>query len=235
MFYKFLRFRKIFSAVSTVSCTMSLLVASSSHSAAQEQGGSVGQDMGGVSGSSSPGFAGEADVEGPYLSRVKNSAKKGLNSVQHMQDLIGLGMHYNRAGRYADASRTLKQALKIHDIALKPTPPSARRPERVIERDHGNGTVSAEVVSVPMPYEETLQDLLPQLISAELEANELTVAETHIKRLIALKGTNPVADKLSLMSAYSSYSQLMRKLHRPKDAEMYQRKADEINSSFKPL
>lgn len=218
-----------------VSLNLILLCGLTSGSRAQEQGADSSSDSGGVSGSSSPGFEGAADIEGPYLNRVRSSAKKGMFSVQHMQDLIGLGMHYNRTGRFADASKTLKQALKIHDVTLKPTPPSVRRPERTIEKDHGDGTVSAEVVRVPMPYEETLQELLPQLISAELEANELTIVESHIKRLIALKGQNPVADKLSLMSAYSSYSQLMRKLHRPKEAEYYQRKADEINSSFKPL
>ena len=182
------------------------------------------------------GSEGMPDTEQVYSAIVKKSLRKGRNSKEYIGSLLGLGMHYNRANRFQDASRTLKQALAIIDGgAMKPSPTKERTPEKIIERHHPGGVVSAEVVRTPYPYEEMMQELLPQLITAELGANELTIAEVHIKRLIATKGPNGVADKLGLMSAYASYAELMRKRKRPKEAEIYQRKVDEINSSFTPL
>jgi hypothetical protein len=218
--------------LASVSLAVLLTVFSSAH--AQE--GTSDGSPGGTPGCSSEGSEGMPDTESVYSTNVAKALKKGKNSLEHISSLLALGMHYNRNGKFAQASKTLRNALAIVDAgALKPTPPSARRPEKVIETNHGDGTVSAQVVRVPMPYEETLQELLPQLISAELEANELNIVEPHIRRLIALQGPNQVADKLALMSAYSSYSQLMRKRQRNKEADEYQRKADQINASFKPL
>jgi hypothetical protein len=199
-----------------------------------------GQDgepgVSGGSGGSVGGFEGMPDTEAVYKADVLKNAKKGKTSKEYIGSLLALGMHYNRSNRSADASKTMKQALQIIDAgALKPAPNAVRPPETTIETQHGDGTVSAQVVRKSFPYEEMLQELLPQLISAELACNELTIAETHIKRLIALHGPNQVADKLSLMSAYASYAELMRKRNRPKEAEMYQRKVDEINSSFIPM
>lgn len=190
----------------------------------------------GVSEGSVEGSPGMEDTEAVYSSMVRAAARKGKTSREYIGSLLGLGMHYNRANRFRDASRTLRQALQIIDSgALKPAPTAERKPEKIIERHHPNGVVSAEVVRTPYPYEEMMQELLPQLITAELGANELTIVEGHIKRLIALKGPNGVADKLSLMSAYAGYAELMRKRNRPKEAAIYDRKVDDINKSFKPL
>lgn len=212
-------------------CLSALIAAVSLCQAASAQEGEPGVVAG-----SSAGFEGMPDTEQMYMSIVKKNLQKGKTSKEYIGSLLGLGMHYNRSNRFQDASKTLKQALAIIDGgALKPAPTAERKPEKIVEQHHSNGTVSAQVVRTPYPYEEMLQELLPQLVTAELGANELTPAEAHIKRLIAIKGANPVADKLSLMSAYASYAELMRKRNRPKEAEMYQRKVDEINSSFKPL
>lgn len=189
----------------------------------------------GVSGSS-PGSEGMPDTDAIYQAAVAKSAKKGKTSIGYINSLIGLGMHYNRVNRFSDAARVLRQALQIIDAgAMKPAPNSVRKPEKVIETHESNGTVSATVERTPYPYEETMQELLPQLASAELSSNQLDFAEQHLNRLIKIKGPNGVADKVTLMSAYSTYAELMRRKHRPKDAAMYQRKADEINASFKPL
>ncbi len=216
--------------------SLSLAVLLTGFLSAQAQEGVSDGSPGGMPGASSEGSEGMPDTESFYSTSVAKALKKGRHSLDYISSLLALGMHYNRSGKFAQASRTLRNALAIVDAgALKPTPPSARRPEKIIETNHGDGTVSAEIVRVPMPYEETLQELLPQLISAELEANELNIVEAHIKRLIALQGANQVTDQLALMSAYTSYSQLMRKRHRNKEADEYQRKADQINASFKPL
>jgi len=187
-------------------------------------------------GASSPGSAGMPDTDSVYQAAVAKSAKQGKRSVPYIQSLIALGMHYNRANRFSDAGKALKQALQIIDAgALKPTPNAERKPERIIEKHESGDVVSAQVVRTPYPYEETLQELLPQLVTAELGTNELDLAERNLQRLLKLKGANQIADKLSLMSVYSSYAEIMRRRHRPKDAAMYQEKVDEINSSFKPL
>lgn len=210
--------------------SLALLVALASISSAQDN------EVPGASGGSSPGSSGMDDTEAEHLSIVRQSEKKGKTSRDYIGSLLGLGMHYNRHERFAQAARTLRQALSIIDAgALKPTPDKDRKPERIVEQHHPGGVVSAQVIRTPMPYEETLQELLPQLITAEIGANELAPAEAHIKRLIALAGPNEVADKLALMSAYSQYAELRRKQHRDKEAEQFQRKADEISRSFKPL
>lgn len=185
---------------------------------------------------SSPGSEGMPDTDAIYQAAVTKSAKKGKTSKSYINSLIALGMHYNRVNRFSEAAKVLRQALQIIDAgALKPTQGSARKPETVIETHESNGTVSATIQRTPYPYEETMQELLPQLASAELSSNQLDFAEQHLNRLIKIKGPNGVADKVTLMSAYSTYAELMRRKHRPKDAAMYQRKADEINASFKPL
>lgn len=190
----------------------------------------------GVSGGSSPGSTGMEDSEASNKRAVEQAKKKGYNSREHIGSLLGLGMFYNRQDRFAEASKVLRQALSIIDAgAMKPTPEKDRKPEKIIETQHPGGVVSAQVVRTPMPYEEMLQDLLPQLATAEIGAKEFKGAEVHIKRLLALKGPNGVADKLAQMSAYSLYAELMRKMGRMKESAEYQRKADEINASFKPL
>lgn len=187
-------------------------------------------------GVSSPGSEGMPDTDSVYQAAVVKSAKQGKRSIPYIQSLIALGMHYNRVNRFADASKALKQALQIIDAgALKPAPNAERKPERIVEKHESNDVVSAQIVRTPYPYEETLQELLPQLVTAELGTKELDLAESNLKRLLKIKGANPVADKLSLMSVYSSYAEIMRRRHRPKDAAMYQKKVDEINASFKPL
>ncbi len=204
---------------------------------AQETSGDSGASGSetGVSGSV-PGSEGMPDTDAVYQAAVAKSAKKGKTSAAYVGSLIALGMHYNRVNRPIDASRVLKQALQIIDAgALKPAPNAIRKPEKIVETSGNDGTVSAKVERTPYPYEETLQELLPQLVSAELSSNQLAFAEQHLNRLIKLKGPNDVADKVSLISAYSSYAELMRRRHRPKEAAAYQRKADEINASFKPL
>ena len=187
-------------------------------------------------GVSSPGSEGMPDTDSVYQAAVVKSAKQGKRSLPYVQSLMALGMHYNRVNKFADASKALKQALLLIDAgALKPAPNAERKPERIIEKHESNNVVSAQIVRTPYPYEETLQELLPQLVTAELGTNELDLAESNLKRLLKIKGANPVADKLSLMSVYSSYAEIMRRRHRPKDAAMYQKKVDEINASFKPL
>lgn len=200
-----------------------------------EGGGEPGASAGGSPGVSSPGSAGMPDEPAIYEREVRKAAKKGKRSLEYIGSLLALGMHYNRSRNFTKASATLNQALAIIDAgALKPTALKDRTPDKIIEHQ-GEGTVSAEIVHKPLPYEETLQELLPQLVTAEIGANQLAPAEIHLKRQIKLSSSNPVADKLSLMSAYSQYAELMRKLHRNKEAAEYQRKADKINSSFIPL
>ncbi len=197
---------------------------------------SENQVEGGASGVSSAGSEGMPDTDSVYKADVAKSAKKGKRSVAYIASLIALGMHYNRANRFLEAGKALKQALQIIDAgALKPAPNVERKPEKLVERHEANNIVSAQVVRTSYPYEETLQELLPQLVTAELGTNELVLAEGNLQRLLKLKGPNQVADKLSQISAYSSYAEIMRRRHRPKDAAIYQKKVDEINGSFKPL
>ena len=189
-----------------------------------------------IAGVSSAGSEGMPDTDSVYQAAVIKSAKQGKRSMSYIQSLIALGMHYNRVNKFQDAGKALKQALQIIDAgALRPAPNDDRKPERIIEKHESNDVVSAQILRTPYPYEETLQELLPQLVTAQLGTNELDLAESYLKRLLKLKGANPVADKLSLMSVYSSYAEIMRRRHRPKDAAVYQKKVDEINSSFKPL
>lgn len=207
-------------------------------------GGGAGSDPGGepgaigepgVAAGSSQGSSGMPDTGAEYLKLVKQAEHKGKTSREYIGSLIGLGMHYNRQEQFPQAIKALRQALSIIDAgAIKPAPTNERVPEKIIEHHQGE-TVSAEVVRTPYPYEETMQELLPQLITAEMGANDLAAAERHIKRLIGIKGPNDVADKMSLINAYTQYAELMRKLKRPGEAEAYQKKADEINASFIPL
>jgi hypothetical protein len=195
-----------------------------------------GAGSNGEPGVSSPGSPGMAENEAAFLAEVRKAEKKGKSSQAYIGSLLALGMHYNRVGRFADAVRVMRQALAIVDGgALKPTPAAKRVPERTVVKEHNNGVVSAEVVRQPLPYEEILEELLPQLVSAEISAGDLRSAELHVKRLISFAGSNEVRGKLNLISAYSSYAEICRKQHRQKEADMYQRKADEINRSFKPL
>lgn len=228
---------------STKIALLSLLLSSQAYTdiakAQFNDGGSSGAstgDAGGAPGASSPGNPGMPDSESTYLSDLRKASKKGPQSKSHIAALLALGMHYNRSGRYADATRVLRQALTTMDGgAIKPTPLKDRKPERIIENTENQGTVSATVIRQPMPYEEIMEELLPQLISAEIGAGDLRNAETHVKRLINFAGSDDVRQKLNLIAAYSSYAEICKKQNRMKEAEIYKRKADEINKSFIPL
>lgn len=194
--------------------------------------GAPGVSSGGSTAGSSSGSAGMPDEPAVYERSVRNAAKKGKTSRQYIESLVALGMMYNRLQNYAKAASNLNQALTIVDSgALKPTAAKDRKPDTTVEKQ-GQGTVSIEITHTPMPYEETLQGLLPQLATAEIGANQLAAAEIHLKRLMKMSTLNPVADKVSLMYAYSQYAEVLRKLHRNKEAAEYQSKADKINSSF---
>ncbi|QQR56699.1 MAG: hypothetical protein IPG59_17080 [Candidatus Melainabacteria bacterium] len=200
----------------------------------QEVPGSSGA-MEGEPGCSSPGSEGMPDTDAVYLKLVSKAAKSGLKSQLYIGSLIDLGMHYNRAGKSAQACATLTKALAIVDAgALQPTPLSKRVPDKIIEH-HGDGTVSAEVVHKPMPYEETLEALFPPLVDSEIATNKFGSAEMHIKRQIKLATTNGVSGQINLMSAYSQYANLCKKMKRTREAAIYQKKADDINATFKGL
>ncbi|HEY9713463.1 MAG TPA: hypothetical protein V6C72_08325 [Chroococcales cyanobacterium] len=204
--------------------------------AAQNSDDNDSQAVAGASSGSSPGSAGMEERESAFLSELKRAERSGRRSQAYIGSLLRLGMYYNRQNQFSKATGSLSQALSLIDSgALHPTPAKDIRPERVIEKAGPGGTVSATVVRTPMPYEEVLQDLLPQLVTAEIGCNLLASAEKHIKRLIALQGTNPVTAKLNLMTAYTQYAELLHKQHRDKEARVYEKKAQEINSSFKPL
>jgi tetratricopeptide (TPR) repeat protein len=199
-------------------------------------GGNVGaQDQtGGTPGSSegSPGM--EEAGEQAFISQVQRAKAKGSRSHEYIGALVQLGLYYNRHQQPEKARRTLQQSLGMIDAgAMKPSLPSSPRPPLV--EYHDNGTVSATNQNPPQPYEETISNLLPALATAEIACSKYTSAETHLKRLIAMRSNNGVADKLNLMSAYGLYAQLLHKTGRHKDAAVYERKADEINHSFKPL
>ncbi|MDX2107968.1 MAG: hypothetical protein SFY67_16320 [Candidatus Melainabacteria bacterium] len=189
----------------------------------------------GEAGCSSPGSEGMPDTDANYLKLVSQAAKSGLRSQLYIGSLIDLGMHYNRVGKYAQACNTLTKALTIVDSgALKPTPIAKRVPDKIIEHQ-GNGTVSAEVVHQPLPYEETLEALFPPLVESEIATNKFAIAEIHIKRQIKLATANSVSGKINLMSAYGQYANLLKKMKRPREAAIYQKKADDINATFKGL
>jgi len=200
------------------------------------------QDMPGSSGSiegeagcSSPGSEGMPDTDSQYLKLVTKAAKSGLRSQLYIGSLIDLGMHYNRVGKYAQACTALTKALTIVDSgALKPTPQAKRVPDKIIEHK-GDGTVSAEVIHQPLPYEETLEALFPPLVESEIATNKFAIAEIHIKRQMKLATANGVTGKINLMSAYGQYANLLNKMKRPREAAIYQKKADDINATFKGL
>lgn len=189
----------------------------------------------GEAGCSSPGSEGMPDTDAMYLKLVGQAAKFGLKSQRYIGSLIDLGMHYNRVGKYAQACSALTKALTIVDSgALKPTPTAKRVPDKIIEH-HGDGTVSAEVVHQPLPYEETLEALFPPLVESEIATNRFAIAEIHIKRQIGLATENGVSGKINLMSAYGQYAVLLKKMKRYREAANYQKKADDINATFKGL
>jgi tetratricopeptide (TPR) repeat protein len=188
-----------------------------------------------ASGTSVSGSRGMDDEGEPAFQRVvKQASKYGLRSVEYAGALTELGLYYNRCGRYADAARVLGQALQIVDRgAVHPTPPFKEKPPLV--EHHPGGVVSATNVNPPTPYEDLLSNLLPALFSAEVESGKYPQAEAHIKRLIAMRSPNDVMQKLNLMQAYSVYAKLLRKTGRTAQANEYEKKADAINKSFKPL
>ena len=55
------------------------------------------------------------DTDAVYLKLVSKAAKSGLKSQLYIGSLIDLGMHYNRAGKSAQACATLTKALAIVD------------------------------------------------------------------------------------------------------------------------
>lgn len=189
----------------------------------------------GEAGCSSPGSEGMPDTDAEYLKLVNQAAKSGLRSQRYIGSLIELGLHYNRIGKYTQACSALTKALAIVDSgALKPTPIANRVPDKIIEH-HGNDTVSAEVIHQPLPYEETLEALFPPLVESEIATNKFVNAEIHIKRQIKLATANEVSGKINLMSAYGQYANLLKKMKRTREAAIYQKKADDINATFKGL
>lgn len=189
----------------------------------------------GEPGCSEPGAEGMPDTDAMYLKLTSQAAKSGLRSQRYIGSLIELGMHYNRVGKYTQACNALTKALAIIDSgALKPTPIAKRVPDKIIEH-HGDGTVSAEVVHQPLPYEETLEALFPPLVESEIATNRFAFAEIHIKRQIGLATANGVSGKINLMSAYGQYAILLKKMKRHREAAIYQKKADDINATFKGL
>jgi hypothetical protein len=201
--------------------------------------GVSGQDSSGSQpgmgvGGSSPGSPGMEDSERNYQNLARNSQKKGARSVQYAGSLLDLGMHYNRANEFKKAESALLQSLAIIDSgALKPTSGYQERPPRV--EQHGNGVVSATNMNTPTPYEDMMENLLPALISSESGCGHLTRAEEHCKRLIAICNSNAGRRLPGLMSAYWQYADVLRKMHRTKEAEQFQRKGDQINKSIIPL
>lgn len=202
-----------------------------------DEGGIAGTPGGGEPGAaaSSPGSEGLPDTDQQYLKEVNQARKKGLKSRAYIGSLIGLGMHYNRQGKYALAQKTLSQALAIIDGgALKPTKGSvAEKPPTVTE--HGDGTVSATINKPAAPYEETLEQLLPALVEADTLSNHLSEGEVHVKRLINMAQTERIVRVPNLMFAYNQYSALLTKMHRNKEAAHYKREAEKINSTIRGL
>lgn len=184
---------------------------------------------------SSPGAAGMPDSESFYLRQLKQAQKKGLQSRDYIGSLIDLGMHYNRQGRYVDAQKSLARALAIIDGgALTPTKGSVEEKAPTVTH-HENGTVSATVNKPEAPYEETLEQLLPALVEADIESNHLTAGEVHVKKLIALAQNNRIHKVPNLMFAYNQYSKLLQKQHRNVEAAKYKQEADKINSTIRGL
>jgi hypothetical protein len=189
---------------------------------------------GSAGGSSSSGSAAMPDTNLFYLSEVIKAKKHGLKSPEYIGSLIWLGMHYNRCGQYLNAEHALTRALSIVDAgALKPS--TGSREEHQIVEKHDDGTVSATVVRPPAPYEEALEQLLPALVTAEIETRHFDPCETHVKRLIALAQNGKIAKVPYLMSAYWQYASLLRAQHRDREAQIFQEKGDAINSSIKGL
>jgi tetratricopeptide (TPR) repeat protein len=212
-------------ALSLLLCQQ-ITMAQSVHPGAGSAGGEAG---------SAPGSAGMDEEGESAFQRVVNDAKKhGSQSTQYAGALVQLGMYYNRCARYADAVRVLSEALAIVDRgALRPTPPFKERPPLV--QQHPGGVVSATNVNPPTPYEDFMANLLPALFTAEIESGKYVPAEAHIKRLIQMRAPNDVMQKLNLMQAYSSYADLLRRTGRATQAAEYEKKAADINKSFKPL
>jgi len=191
-------------------------------------------DQSGVS-ASSPGSEGMPDTDSQYLKAVKLAQKKGLKSRAYIESLIGLGMHYNRTGKHGEARNALIKALTIIDSgALKPTKGSVKEKAPTVV-DHGNGTVSATVNKPPAPYEETLEQLLPALVEADTLSNHLAEGEVQVKRLITMAQNERIQRVPNLMFAYTQYSELLKKMHRNKEAAHYKQEADKINSSIRGL
>jgi tetratricopeptide (TPR) repeat protein len=190
--------------------------------------------IGGEAGSAPGSLGMDEQGESAFQRLVNNAKKQGLQSTEYAGALMQLGMYYNRCARYADAVRVLSQALAIVDRgALRPTPPFKEKPPLV--QEHPGGVVSATNVNPPTPYEDFMANLLPALFSAEIQSSKYVPAEAHIKRLIQMRAPNDVMQKLNLMQAYSSYADLLRKTGRATQAAQYEKKADDINKSFKPL
>ena len=85
------------------------------------------------------------------------------------------------------------------------------------------------------PYEETLEQLLPAIVEADLHSNHLQEGETHVKRWIEMARTNRIHRVPALIMAYNQYSAILTKLHRNKEADHYKQEADKINKSIIPL
>jgi tetratricopeptide (TPR) repeat protein len=200
---------------------------------AGESGGGYGSA--GSTGASSGSQGMSDDSDGPFLKDVQKAKKFGVTSREYIGSLCELGMHYSRKGQYAVAQKKMTEALAIVDKgALKPTKGSVEEKSPTVV-EHSDGTVSATINKPPAPYEETLEQLLPALIEADINSNHLIEGETHVKRLIDMAQKNRIHKVPGLMFAYNQYAEILAKMHRTKEAKHYKDEADKINKSFRPL
>ena len=182
---------------------------------------------------SSPGAEGEADNPKPYILALQTAKKHGRNSASYIDALIDLGLYYNRRQNWQQARLYLTEALAIIDGgALKPTIGSVEEKAPTIVPDPKSGTVSATINKPPSPYESTLEQLLPALAEAEQNSNHSSQAAAQIRRLINLAENNRINRVPNLLSAYNLYSQILKGMHRDKEAAHYKEKAEQLNKSI---
>lgn len=200
------------------------------------------QEPGGQPGVVSPGSPGMEELGEPAFLAPANTARQkyGEKSVQYMRSLLDLGMYYNRHDRSSDAVRVLTKSLALADsgllarLAPKAVPGKiASKPKVTISAD--GATVSVENNDPQAADTQFLEGLLPALAEAEMNIKMYPAAEVHLRRLIGVAQSGRVEDKVTLMSAYWQYAELMRRTNRKAQAQEYQKKGDAINNSFVPL
>lgn len=198
----------------------------------------------------SPGSTGMDESEPATLALVnKARAKYGATSVEYMQELLNLGMFYNRQERSRDAVRVLLKSLALADagnlkvlVAREAREAHARKiaAAKSSATPPAGGGVSSpgDTVSSPINTEERrvdvefLQSVLPPLAEAEIKLKLYPAAETHIKRYMTLAQQQGAAGKINLVSAYWQYAELLSHTGRRAQAEVYKKKGDAINSTF---